>query len=1293
MATVNTESTAIAPTDGLRSGVVQAVRRVRDRDGGGRKEYQVQIEVIESRELKGRSKGANSDPMVVVELGGERQHTTIFKSRTSCVWNQSFFFTLTLTDAEFQNNKLTFHVMDSCRFGRDKLIGRYDLDIAKVHGRPQHELHRKWLGLTAAPQHAGLQGFLKVSCIVLGPGDPQPAHDKEGDDEEEITSDNLQDMVLMPPDVQLTAYHLNFQVYRAEGLPKVDTFGSIDPFVVLKFAAAIAQTEHKVKDQSPQFNMQLTLPVYVPTLSDQVELQLFDYDVVGANRMISMLLFNFTDIALKGPMAPRWYPMYRPKNRTLREAVKAISRRDIEVQSNYAGSILVGCSTELVLEGQQARVNKQLVSPCPLPQTMSYTLRFDLYLGAEFPATKAENVTVILRFGKEKRSLRKGVQSNGFVQFYQQFEDVVTTLPTERDSWPYIFVEVNAASKLFALGKGRLGYLRYRADDPVVFGFDKHAKWTPLTRDPVSPITGDEDIPGFLLFKIEFGLTAQAPPPKPRPKAALPLPNTRKYQLRAHIYQGRALPAADRTGTSDPYCIIRMGHVRVKSSIKKETLYPQWYETIMMEVELPEQMSLAPNVSVLVYDDNEVQKNVFLGRFEVPATQIRSRWPGDPKWYDCYVESPDSPEGSILASFQLIPLDRAAAVPKPNLHPQTKDCVFEISVVGLRKLMGVFGGLRDPVIEFDCGDRSDKRKIVRTKTSSLPSAVSPNYLEVMEIPMALPLNRLYAPALNVQVHSGIFRVASASIDLTPFIPWVNLMVSEDDEPEAIDDNVSVHSENSAGKTMIDIPADIVDCNEERAAPIEFSIKPARKGFEAGDRTMPEVREQALGPQSTTDATVPDEGFDCELETKLSDIPFMNIDLYRGNSRGRGLFDNLFKKKHDPGRQTAGTFKGRFRVLESDKLASYGPKLNLPALYTAKSYIVRVYVIRGRQLMPKDYGGTSDPYIQIQLGDQTIDDTNGKQQKTVNPNWYKMYELKTSLPGNSELRINVMDWNFLLKNELIGTTIIDLEDRVFSEQWKRMGSLSPKPKEWRTLWSPLASTSQGQIEMWVEILTVDEAARTPPFPITPPRPEKYELRVVLWETKDCALKYNTPKLNALGIDARCCLCCRDPAMSDIFVSANLEGPGEEAQKTDIHYRSKDGTGKFYWRMVFPLSLPAEIPRLTIQVWDNSYLKPNDAIAEAVLNLKGFFNKGLREKKRITIDEGTIAMTHPNFKGVQGKCKLTLQLLPESEAAASPVGLGRDDPNTDPELLEPDRPGTLRAFFPPNVTVLVRWLMFM
>jgi len=234
------------------------------------------------------------------------------------------------------------------------------------------------------------------------------------------------------------------------------------------------------------------------------------------------------------------------------------------------------------------------------------------------------------------------------------------------------------------------------------------------------------------------------------------------------------------------------------------------------------------------------------------------------------------------------------------------------------------------------------------------------------------------------------------------------------------------------------------------------------------------------------------------------------------------------------------------------------------------------------------------------------------------------------------------------HELIGATKIDLETRFYNKEWT---DLKFKPIEYRTLWSPSSSNPQGQLKMWVDIMTPEEAKSNPPENIAPPSPITYELRVIIWETKEVVFK--------------------DKNSSDIFVTCYPEG--QKPQVTDTHWRSENGKGSFNWRMKFPLTVPCKLPKFKIQVWDKDILSPNDAIAEANLNLRSFFNKAYKKKSSSeSLKQQWLKMTHPSATGIQGQVLVSMELLSQDEVARKPAGYGRKEPNENPTLPEPDRP---------------------
>jgi hypothetical protein len=181
----------------------------------------------------------------------------------------------------------------------------------------------------------------------------------------------------------------------------------------------------------------------------------------------------------------------------------------------------------------------------------------------------------------------------------------------------------------------------------------------------------------------------------------------------------------------------------------------------------------------------------------------------------------------------------------------------------------------------------------------------------------------------------------------------------------------------------------------------------------------------------------------------------------------------------------------------------------------------------------------------------------------------------SFAGDSEVVIQVWDRDTLAMNDdLIGETKIDLENRLYCEEWKEM---SPKPREFRTLWHPLSTNPQGKLEMWIEILTQQMAMKTRPVPLAAPAPMKCELRLIIWSTKEVVFK--------------------DKNMSDIFVRCFAEWSGEK-QQTDVHWRSKNGKGEFNWRILFKLEIPCKIPRIKLQI---SFFLPSVSITRERRNV--------------------------------------------------------------------------------------------
>lgn len=248
-------------------------------------------------------------------------------------------------------------------------------------------------------------------------------------------------------------------------------------------------------------------------------------------------------------------------------------------------------------------------------------------------------------------------------------------------------------------------------------------------------------------------------------------------------------------------------------------------------------------------------------------------------------------------------------------------------------------------------------------------------------------------------------------------------------------------------------------------------------------------------------------------------------------------------------------------------------------------LIRIYIVQAINLRSRDVYSHSDAFLKIEFGTQTLSDRAHYVPNQFSPIFGKRYQVTGMIPKDTRLKISIYDRDTFSYDDLIGKTVIDIEDRLRTkydaacglmreynssgynawrnpllpseilanicneneltlpqvypehallaglefrdsskitkdENMKERLALSilndfdkipgigfklvPEHVETRSLYrKDRPGVTQGKLLMWVEIF--DPKKTIPePLDITPIPPRYYELRCVIWNTKDVIL---------------------------------------------------------------------------------------------------------------------------------------------------------------------------------------------
>uniref|UniRef100_A0A665VMF8 Dysferlin, limb girdle muscular dystrophy 2B (autosomal recessive) n=1 Tax=Echeneis naucrates TaxID=173247 RepID=A0A665VMF8_ECHNA len=898
-----------------------------------------------------------------------------------------------------------------------------------------------------------------------------------------------------------------------------------------------------------------------------------------------------------------------------------------------------------------------------------------------------------------------------------------------------------------------------------------------------------------------------------------------RYHLRCYLYQARDLLAMDKDSFSDPYAVVSFLHQSQRTVTVRNSLNPCWDQTLIFyELEIfgnPEAtVANPPNVVVELYDQDTYGADEFMGRCVCQPTFTSSP---QLAWFP--IRKGDKSAGELLAAFQLLRREKPDESDLPYPPPQREPNVFmvpqgikpvlqrtaiEILAWGVRNLKSFqMASVTSPSLQVECGGSMIQSCVIRSMKKK------PNFdVNTLILDVRLPCEELYMPPVVIKV------IDNRQFGRKPVVGQCTIRALEDfrcspEEERAgpkitpPDDNCHVLLRvipNCRDVQMINIKIhSLTNCNTNTSSSLRLGAF-----TDLSHHTQLLTEEEfmdwwskfyASTGEKNKCGTYLERGFDT---LKVYDQELEKVEGFQGLSDFCQTFKLYRGKTQDEGEDPSvvGEFKGMFKIypLPDDPSAPAPPRQfrKLPP-NGIEECLVRVYIIQAQGLQPKDANGKCDPYVKITLGKKTVNDHDNYIPCTLDPEFGKMFELTCSLPMEKDLRVMLYDHDMLTKDEKIGETVIDLENRFLSKygatcglpqsycvsgvnQWRdqltprqllcrlcerrnlrkpvyqddvvhfrgdqytaadldkheakrhlgpikerlslhilRKMGLVPEHVETRPLYSPLQpEIEQGRLMMWVDLFPKSLGPPGPPFNITPRKAKKFFLRCIIWNTSDVIL-------DDVSLSGE--------KMSDIYVKGWLDGHEHNKQKTDVHYRSLGGEGNFNYRFLFPFHyLPAEQlcvvdkkehfwsldkaetklpPRLTIQIWDNDKFSFDDYLGHLVMDLNHMLRPAKSPQKCnlelleqpadhlvSLFEQKTVKGWWPcsceqnGQKTIAGKVEMSLEIVTEQEQEERPAGVGRDEPNMNPHLEEPQRPETSFLWFssPYKTLKFILWRRF-
>ncbi|KAL0125715.1 hypothetical protein PUN28_004639 [Cardiocondyla obscurior] len=984
------------------------------------------------------------DPVVCVQIGDQRKYTSV-KESTNCPY---------YNEVQQSRNLLRANLT----------LGSFKLDIATVWAQPDHQFYHKWALLTDPDDIAGgPKGYLKCDISVIGKGDTIKIPPKSEKDEDDIEGN-----LLLPDGVPIERQRARFivKVYRADGLPKMNSSimanvkkaftgevkDLVDPYVQVSFAGlseeGLSEVQSHLEDSTCEKLLKSTLEELSANCNRYVSISKSSVTGPGVGKTkldkertklcqrevenIGILSRNLKALVTKSSFKERLKTAhsYLQKLKFLVEDPQD-SLPDVFIWVISSGRRVAYQripGRELIY----SVVDEECGRHCGKVQTMFLKLPGKKRFGPSGWAIQTKlQIYMWLGILKHKKyfiqSLPKGYEISHELRNVERPRALPPTVIhyTQKHKFQLRAHMYQARSLIGSDASG--------LSDPfarVICG--EFCRTTQVIDETLSP-TWDE----LLLFDdiLIYGTAEEIK--KDPPSIVIELFDQDKVGKSEYIGRAIARP-----------------HVKLACEPYTPPQYPpslEWYDVTRGASRAGELLA--------VFELLEYPSTKDYGFPTLP----------DPKDYSCGSQAPGSGQ------------DQGPILPVPvGIRPTLSKYRIEVLFWGLRDLKRIHLLTVDkPRVDVECAGHILYSSVIANAKKN------PNFnTPIKFLELELPEQELYRPPLTIRAvdcrsFGRYTLVGTHTINSIHKYMYYPLTKRAKDAQERKKSLYQLQCTGDVGsledgdrcqdwwtKYFASVEAMIEENKELRKEKSIFQSQP--------NGTLPMLFDEAVTPSQTADKN---SGINPTkrlfgLKSPTNAVKFVSrlspkqtqhkynktalLKIYPGELEAQPEFEQFKEWLHTfelyRGKKTGdepedesrivGNFKGALKVykwplpkdLVDHTVMGFDPQYGFFQGVPSNEPIhvlVRVYIVKANDLHPCDLNGKADPYVVLQLGGKRVSDKENYVSKQLNPVFGKCFEIEATFPQDSLLTVQVLDWDLVGTDDMIGETKIDLENRFYS----------------------------------------------------------------------------------------------------------------------------------------------------------------------------------------------------------------------------------------------------------------------